>query len=145
MLTIPPLEKIISRSRSSKMRTTSVMTNSPSSVTRVETRADKNGSDLVYHRSDCGYPRYRVYGSGGDWAGSACEGEWVPIVGSKFICGVYYNLYADIIWYGDIDSERNTYNNIKNKNESGGGQHNWTTNEIRSFVTAMYKNCSSYN
>ena len=143
MLTIPPLEKIISRSRSSKMRTTSVMTNSPSSVTRVETRADKNGSDLVYHRSDCGYPRYRVYGNGGDWDGSKC-GEWIPIIGDYFMCGVYYTV-ADIVWYGDNDSVRNTYNNIKNRNESGWRTHNWTTDEIRSFVNAMNEYCSSYN
>ncbi len=39
MSTIPPLEKIISRSRSSKMRNTNAITNSSSSVTRIEAEA----------------------------------------------------------------------------------------------------------
>ena len=138
MLTIPPLEKIISRSRSSKMRSTNAITNSSSSVTSIETRADANGYGLVYHRSDCGYPRNRVYGYGGRWSGSLC-GDWIPIPPSEYFCGVYYpHFYADVVWYGDNDSVINTFNNIKNKNKDGGGQHNWTTDETMSIVDAMY-------
>ena len=143
MLTIPPLEKIISRSRSSKMRNTNAITNSSSSVTSIETRADRNGGGIVYHRSDCGYPRNRFYGNGGDWDGSVC-GNWIPIDPfiDRTLCGVDYpNLYADVVWYGDYDSVRindsatNTYNNIKN--EDGGGEHNWTSDEIQSVVVRM--------
>jgi hypothetical protein len=151
MLTIPPLKKIISRSRSSKMRNTNAITNSSSSVTSIETRADRNGGGIVYHRSDCGYPRHRFYGNGGDWAGSAC-GEWIPEIGgvvvNRIICGVDYRLsplFADVVWYGDYDSVRNTYNNIKNKNEDGGGKHNWTVGEVTDVVKRMKDNCSSYN
>ena len=143
MLTIPPLEKIISRSRSSKMRNTNAITNSSSLQTNIETRADKNGDGLVYHRSDCGYPRHRVYGAGGDWAGSLC-GNWIPDGLTRSLCGVNYKS-ADIIWYGDkyasrddsrwSTSIRNTYNNIKNQN--GGGQHNWTSDEIDNVETGM--------
>ena len=137
MLTIPPLEKIISRSRSSKMRNTNAITNSSSSVTSIETRADRNGGGLVYHRSDCGYPRNRVYGYGGNWPGSLC-GDWIPIPPSEYFCGVYYpHLYADVVWYGDYNSTKNTFNNIKNKNEDGGGEHNWTEAEINSVVSSL--------
>jgi hypothetical protein len=138
MLTIPPLEKIISRSRSSKMRNTNAITNSSSSVTSIETRAYQDGIGL-YHRSDCDYPRYKVYGRAGDWVGSKC-GYWIPVdIPIGTLCGVYYpNLYADVVWYGDNDSVINTFNNIKNKNKDGGGQHNWTTDETMSIVDAMY-------
>ena len=150
MLTIPPLEKIISRSRSSKMRNTNAITNSSSSVTSIETRADRNGGGLVYHRSDCGYPRNRVYGYGGNWPGSLC-GDWIPIPPSEYFCGVYYpHFYADVVWYGegalservnadDYNSLRNTYNNIKNKNEDGGGKHNWTDIELKNVFNRMKK------
>ena len=87
MLTIPPLKKIISRSRSSKMRNTNAITNSSSSVTSIETRADRNGGGLVYHRSDCGYPRHRVYGDGGNFSGfyrnensSSCFVDAAPVI-----------------------------------------------------------------
>ena len=144
MLTIPPLEKIISRSRSSKMRNTNAITNSSSSVTSIETRADRNGGGIVYHRSNCGYPRHRFYGNGGDWDGSTC-GNWVGFV-PRTICG--YKIYDhDVIWYGDkyiskddsrwSTSIRNTYNNIKNQNEDGGGRHNWTADEIDNVVNGM--------
>ena len=144
MLTIPPLEKIISRSRSSKMRNTNAITNSSSSVTSIETRADRNGGGIVYHRSNCGYPRHRFYGNGGDWDGSAC-GYWIPFVPRGTLCGEGYpNLYADVVWYGDkyiskdwFTSIRNTYNNIKNQNEDGGGRHNWTADEIDNVVNGM--------
>ena len=136
MLTIPPLEKIISRSRSSKMRNTNAITNSSSSVTSIETRADRNGGGLVYHRSDCGYPRHRVYGDGGNWPGSLC-GNWIVQIGGNSLCGVEINMH-DVIWYGDYNSFINTYNNIKNKNEGGGGQHNWTEDEIKRFVANSY-------
>ena len=153
MLTIPPLEKIISRSRSSKMRNTNAITNSSSSVTSIETRADKNGTNLVYHRSNCGYPRHRFYGNGGDWDGSLC-GNWiaVEIIGDYSdygtFCGGEYitNLYEKVVWYGDPyvskdDTGRstfikNTFNNIRN--ESGGGEHNWTYDEIKSVVKGMH-------
>ena len=138
MLTIPPLEKIISRSRSSKMRNTNAITNSSSSVTSIETRADRNGGGIVYHRSDCGYPRNRAYGGGGDWAGNAC-GDWIPIFPpSGTFCGVDYpHFYADVVWYGDYDSLENTVINIKNKNENGGGKHNWTYTEILNVFNRM--------
>jgi hypothetical protein len=143
MLTIPPLKKIISKSRSSKMRNTNAITNSSSSVTSIETRADQNGGGIVYHRSDCGYPRHRFYGNGGDWAGSAC-GYWIPFVPpSGTLCGVYYpHLYADVVWYGDYNSIRNTFNNMKNKNENGGGQHNWRYEEINSVASSLRSLCT---
>ena len=143
MLTIPPLEKIISRS--SKMRNTNAITNSSSLQTNIETRADKNGDGLVYHRSDCGYPRHRVYGAGGDWAGSLC-GYWFPDGITRSVCGVNYTM-ADIIWYGEYVSQTdsgwstsiiNTYNNIKTKNEDGGGGHNWTFGEIDNVDNKIY-------
>ena len=141
MLTIPPLEKIISRSRSSKMRNTNAITNSSSSVTSIETRADRNGDALVYHRSDCGYPRHRVYGDGGNWPGSVC-GNWIPEFGAIPLCGVNINAH-DVIWYGEYDDDlsissvRNTYTNIKIRNEDGGGRHNWTPKEIDNVITTM--------
>ena len=112
---------------------------------RFDIDASQNGIGLVYHRSDCGYPRHRVYGNGGDWSGSFC-GDWVYDGLERSICGVNYKL-ADIIWYGDkyiskgdsgwSTSIRNTYNNIKNQNEDGGGRHNWTPKEIDNVVNGM--------
>ena len=133
MLTIPPLEKIISRSRSSKMRNTNAITNSSSSVTSIETRADRNGGGLVYHRSDCGYPRHRVYGNGGRWDGSKC-GYWKDAL----IPYVYKDISfteADVIWYGEYYNNgllMRSYESLKNK--TGGGKHNWTHDEISSFT-----------
>ena len=136
MLTIPPLEKIVSRS--SKMRNTNAMTNSSSSLTNIETRADKNGDGLVYHRSDCGYPRVRVYGGGGDWSGSYC-GYWqdalipynyIPLYSGE---GITFTR-ADVVWFGVYNNDSGlsmltqSYENLKNKN--GGGGHNWTDDEI---------------
>ena len=71
MLTIPPLEKIVSRS--SKMRNTNAITNSSSLQTNIETRAAKNGDGIVYHPSNCGYPNVRWYGFGGDGPGQSCN------------------------------------------------------------------------
>jgi hypothetical protein len=48
----------------------------------------------------------------------------------------------DVIWYGEygdlsFSSVRNTFNNIKNQNEDGGGQHNWTDIEIDEVIATM--------
>lgn len=45
------------------------------SVSQVQA-ADRNGSGVVYHISDCGYPNVRMYAFGGDGPGSAC-GRWL--------------------------------------------------------------------
>ena len=164
MLTIPPLEKIISRSRSSKMRNTNAITNSPSSVTSIETRAipyfppnpsDPFGwaldGDLFYFPSICTYPKYRAYNpspfiSRANFCGLTSI-EFLLLPDTTYTnCGVNYKM-ADVVWYGEYVSKddpgwstsiRNTFNNIKNKNKDGGGQHNWTYDEIKSVVNGMY-------
>lgn len=35
--------------------------------------APKNGSGIVYNKSDCGKPNVRFYGNGGDFSGSKCN------------------------------------------------------------------------
>ncbi len=118
MLTIPPLEKTISRSRSSKMRNTNAITNSSSSVIRIETRADRNGYGIVYHPSDCGggddYLNIRFYGGGGanGYPGSTCSDWGVDRPFRKFI------------WYA------NTPGNYDN-NYNGSG-HNWSVVDLDS-------------
>ena len=68
------------------------------------------------------------------------------VISKQSICGV--EIYEhDVIWYGDkyiskddsrwSTSIRNTYNNIKNQNEDGGGRHNWTADEIDNVVNGM--------
>ena len=142
MLTIPPLEKIISRSRSSKMRNTNAITNSSSSVTSIETRADRNGGGIVYHRSNCGYPRHRFYGNGGDWDGSAC-GNWVPLI--PYVYKDISFTEADVIWYGEYNNEsrvsllKQSYESLKNK--TGGGKHNWTEIEITNVTCTAVGFC----
>ena len=117
MLTIPPLEKIISRS--SKMRNTNAMTNSSSSVTSIgiETRADQNGGGIVYHPSDCGggdsYVNVRFYGGGGatGYPGSIC-GQWVASV-----------FASRIVWYANSPGN-------KNDNNFSGTGHKWSSYEL---------------
>ena len=122
MLTIPPLEKIISRSRSSKMRNTNAITNSSSLQTNIETRAAKNGDGIVYHPSNCGYPNVRFYGFGGDASGSKC-GIW----------GVGPVL-SIIIWYA------NSPGNYNDNNYRGTG-HNWSSYELNKEdgISDIYK------
>ena len=112
MLTIPPLEKIVSRSR--KMRNTNAMTNSSSlQTTVIKPNAAKNGDGIVYHRSDCGYPNVRFYGGGGadGFSGSKC-GIWGldPVV-------------SRIVWYANSPGN-------KNDNNFSGTGHNWSSYEL---------------
>ena len=127
MLTIPPLEKIISRS--SKMRNTNAMTNSSSSVTSIgiETRADQNGGGIVYHPSDCGggdsYVNVRFYGGGGadGYPGSACGFWGVDRVKRK------------IIWYANSPGN-------KNDNNYNGTGHNWSVDNLADTnMSAIFK------
>ena len=127
---IPPLEKIVSRSR--KMRN---IRNSSSSLqtTVFKPNAEKNGDGIVYHRSDCSYPGHRMYGAGGDWPGSVC-GYWQDAsfpIGANCPWGPFTR--ADIIWYGvwgPYNPDKKTQQNLIDRDLNMGGKHNWTDAEI---------------
>jgi hypothetical protein len=127
---IPPLEKIVSRSR--KMRN---IRNSSSSLqtTVIQANAAKNGIGVVYHRSDCSYPGTSFYINGGDANGSVC-GYWQDaLIPHTYDCP-YTFTRADVVWYGVYNNDDETYKNLIIKDLNKGGGHNWTDAEITNIT-----------
>ena len=106
----------------------------------LESKAAKNGTDFVYHRSNCGYPNVRMYCCGGDGRGSAC-GYWVSTL--PVSCGLSN---ADMVWYGYGHTTRVDYMIqavINNKaNGTVGEDHNFSTWD---FINLSYLCNNKYN
>jgi hypothetical protein len=152
----PPLQKIVPRSRisrSSRMRNVNAKTSNLISLGKnisinlnneLSSKAANNGDGIVWHRSDCGYPRVRSYGAGGRWAGLPC-GYWVDSTTTYGIeckwddplCeGWEYRMtYADIVWYGIPYDRYNSISRVRNKDTSL--DHNWSYPELINFVTRL--------
>ena len=93
----------------------------------ISSKAAKNGDRIVYHRSDCGYPKFRWYRDGGDREGSFCESNpyisrlRAPMTDKVIFPACEQGLSAaDIIWFGNrnyddpnfiIDTVRNKMSN----------------------------------
>ena len=135
MASSPPLQKIVSRSRSSRMRNINAQTSTlslGSNTVRnfneeLRSKAANNGSGFVWHRSDCSYPKVAAYMFGGAlWMGC---GYWVDSTTKNN----FFNTHADIVWYGAPYKRMTTINNIKNKDTSV--DYNWTIDDILDMIT----------
>ena len=146
-------------SRSSRMRNVNAKTSNLLSLgtnnvrnynKELTSKAAKNGNDVVYHRSNCSYPKVNSYGWGGDWPGAGC-GYWVStayLEGHKayvYLDGqgnqaencprwpclyaekkIVYISDADVVWYGanaETDYEYIAINKYFNRPQN---DHNWT-------------------
>jgi hypothetical protein len=134
-------EKITTRSARMKNITNSLDMNIKNSFSvnssnslGLESKAARNGTDFVYHRSNCGYPAVRMYCCGGDGRGSAC-GYWAST--TPIACGLSH---ADMVWYG-YSKDTWVYDKIEtiinNKaNGTVGEDHNFSTYD---FIDITYK------
>ena len=134
-----------SSSRSTRMRN---LKNSISTLgvnhfsSGISSKAAQNGINLVYHRSDCGYPNVRQYCCGGNGPGSACDNHLREVdakrVADKAIFPeCEYGLsFSDIIWFGNqnysdpnfiIDTFRNKMSNTV------GIDYNWSEASFGEF------------
>ena len=142
MASSPPLQKIVSRSRSSRMRNINAQTSTlslGSNTVRnfneeLRSKAANNGSGFVWHRSDCSYPKVALYMFGGAaWLGCGYFVDSTTTQYMKAPDGYFNTTHADIVWYGDPYKARSTINKIKNKDTSV--DYNWTIDDILDMIT----------
>ena len=110
------------KTRSSRMRDINAKTSNLSlgnnlSVnfnSELSSKAARNGIGFVYHRSDCGYPYYRVYGFGGEARGLRCELHLESGIDSIDYYKTLPCSMSAIIWSEDYNwTEKEVYDAVK--------------------------------
>ena len=148
MVVVPLISSTSSSSRSTRMRN---LKNAISTLgvnnfsSDISSKADQNGTGIVYHSSDCGYPNVRNYGWGGElryYCNNHLLGDTTSFFGRYTSDKVIFPACeqglsaADIIWYGNqnyndpnfiIDTVRNKMSNTKGIN------WNWNEGDLSEF------------
>jgi hypothetical protein len=111
----------------------------------ISSKAARNGTGIVFHRSNCGYPNVRLYFWGGEWyqsCGSHLLGD------THYFFGRYTsdkNIFpaceqglsaADIIWFGNknYDDPNFIIDTVRNKmSNTAGIDWNWSEDDLARF------------
>lgn len=91
----------------------------------VNPKWQPNGKNIVYNKSDCGYPNVRMYGDGGRMPGTAC-GRFLD---AESLNGKYSD--ADIVWFANYNDRSQCFDCNAPRTD-----HDW---DATNFEIADYK------